>query len=102
MKPMGNELAQSLPKPSQDAEAQGHLDTLDQAAKIMQDPAKLAKVHSLAGRRHKAVMGLMTPKMKKFKSIQSLKDHANSMAKGGAAEDHEPDAYDANESQEVE
>lgn len=59
-------LTQAMPKPTQDDndyETQGHLKTLMDAEAIKSDPAKMQKVHKLAGRHKKAI-----------KSIQDLKD----------------------------
>lgn len=80
------ELTQAMPKPSKEAtdyETEGHLRTLGEAADIISDPAKLKKVHKLAGRKHKAVTGMIEPMLKpkkKIKSIGDLKAKANEMA----------------------
>ncbi len=70
MKKVGASLAKSvqpkLESPEHDYEAQNHLDTLIKAHGIMSDPAKMEKVHKLAGRHHKAIM-----------SIKDIKDRYN-------------------------
>lgn len=81
-KMMGASLEQAMPM-EHDHETEGHLRTLAEAADIMGDHEKLQKVHKLAGRKHKGVMGLIAPKMKspKIKSLADLKAKASSMSK---------------------
>lgn len=80
---LGASLENSIPKPSKqdmDYETEGHLKTLGEAADIMNNPAKLKRVHKLAGRKHKAVMGLIAPAIAppKVKTLADLKAKANS------------------------
>lgn len=82
----GASLADSTPSgahleknPENDYETQGHLRTLIDAHGIMSDPAKMEKVHKLAGRHNKAIT-----------SIQGIKDAYNTKfgsgsKKGGGA-----------------
>lgn len=53
-----------------DYETQNHMRTLIDAHGIMSDPIKMAKVHKLAGRHHKAITG-----------IKDLKDRYADMTK---------------------
>lgn len=78
MKKIGASLEQAMPKESEnDYETEGHLRTLGDAADIMGDQDKMDKVHALAGRKHKAVMGLLEKHgKKKFKSLDDLKKFA--------------------------
>jgi hypothetical protein len=76
----GASLAESTPSgahlekdPSNDYEVQGHLRTLIEAHGIMSDPAKMEKVHKLAGRHNKAIT-----------SIQGIKDAYNAKFGAGA------------------
>lgn len=55
-----------------DYETQSHLRTLIEAHGIMNDAAKMKKVHKLAGRHHKAVSGI--------RSIAQLKEKRNELA----------------------
>lgn len=81
----GAELTQAMPKQSKadmDYETQNHMRTLGEAADILSDPEKVKKVHKLAGRRHKAISGMIEPKLKapkKIGSIQDLKDRRAKM-----------------------
>lgn len=73
----GASLEQSIPSPSQpdkDYETENHLRTLNDAADIMSNPTKLKKVHKMAGRRHKALTGMIEPAMKQSKGIKSIDD----------------------------
>jgi hypothetical protein len=63
----GANLEQAQPKlgadktavdPMDDYEAKGHLDTLMNAHEIMNNPAKMAKVHALAGAKKSALKGI--------------------------------------------
>lgn len=87
----GAELAQSEPKPSKqdlDYQTEGHLRTLGEAADIMSDPEKMARVHKLAGRKHKALKGMLQmSKSPKIKTMDDLKKKAYS-------KDNEPDGND--------
>lgn len=65
-----NSVGQGPSAPENDYESQGHLRTLIEAHGIMNDPVKMAKVHKLAGRHHKAIKG-----------IQDIKDRYNEMVK---------------------
>lgn len=65
-----NSVSQGPSAPENDYESQGHLRTLIEAHGIMNDPVKMAKVHKLAGRHHKAIKG-----------IQDIKDRYNEMVK---------------------
>lgn len=81
-KMVGASLEQSIPKPSkadQDMETEGHLRTLNDAADIMSNPQKLKRVHKLAGRRHKALAGMIEPVLAapKIKSLSDLKAKAS-------------------------
>lgn len=67
---LGNSVGVDPSKPVDDYESQGHLRTLIEAHGIMNDPEKMAKVHKLAGRHHKAIRG-----------IQDIKDRYNEMVK---------------------
>ncbi len=81
----GASLQQAIPGPSQkdmDYETEGHLRTLGDAADIISDPHKLKRVHKLAGRRHKALAGLIG-KVKKDPKINSLDDLRKVANKGG-------------------
>lgn len=73
----GASLEQAMPDMSEEMgehETKRHMDTLHEAADIMADGEKLAKVHKMAGRKHKAVMGLIAPHMKKpISSLDELK-----------------------------
>lgn len=63
--------------PNDDYEIQNHLDTLHRAADIMGDPDKMKKVHKLAGRRHKALKGMLDhTKPQKINSLDDLKKRA--------------------------
>lgn len=87
-KAVGAELGQSLPQPSEpkdDYQMEDDMRTMHSAAKIAADPAKLKKVHKLAGRRHKALTGMIEPLLKvkaKVKSLDDLKALANSKGRG--------------------
>lgn len=76
----GASLEQAIPGPSkaeQDYETEDNMRTMHNAAAIAADPAKLKKVHKLAGRRHKALTGMLEPLMaqqKKPKKISSIDD----------------------------
>ncbi len=87
----GASLEQAIPgQPAKDKqyETEGHLRTLGEAADIMSDPDKLQRVHKMAGRRHKAIMGMVAPLLKKpITSIDDLRKKAN-------AKDNEPDEDD--------
>lgn len=78
----GAELQQSIPH---DTEAD--MNTMNQAASVAADPTRLKKVHKLAGRKHKVLMGMVEPMLKKpkIKSLDELKAHANSYGSGQAA-----------------
>ena len=67
-------------------EVKDHLDTLQRAHGIMNDPDKMANVHKLAGRHMKALTGIqaMQPiKTPKVKSLQDLKDKYSAMTQPG-------------------
>jgi hypothetical protein len=65
--PVGASLKSGSPEPEEnDYETQGNLDTLVKAHGIIHHPAKMAKVHALAGRHSSAI--------KAIKSTQDLKD----------------------------
>ena len=67
--------------PVDNYETRGHLETLIKAHGIKNDPAKMEKVHALAGRHKKAIEGLGEPpeiKGGKVKSMADLKQRANS------------------------
>lgn len=77
----GASLEQSVGKPSgePDYETEDAMRTMHSAAAIAANPAKLKKVHKLAGRRHAALTGMIEPilkKPKKFKSLDDLKAYA--------------------------
>lgn len=80
-KKLGASLEQAMPEGEMDHETESHIRTLGDAADIMSDPEKLKKVHALAGRKHKAIMGLVEPAMMKkgpkIKTLRDLKDEAN-------------------------
>lgn len=65
----------AAPAQEDDYEIQSHLDTLHRAADIMADPEKMKKVHKLAGRRHKALKG-MIGQPKPIKTMADLKERA--------------------------
>lgn len=76
-KKLGESLENTIPQPSKqerDYETEGNLDALHRAADIMSNPSKLKKVHKMAGRRHKAVMGMIEPQLKGPKPIKSIDD----------------------------
>lgn len=85
-KSKGASLEQTLPSPRKDErdyETENHLDTLSRAADIMSDPEKMKKVHKMAGRKHKALKGLLSGNMPsasdaKIKSLDDLKKVAYS------------------------
>lgn len=90
----GNALAQSTSigakpeAPKDDYEAQGHLQDLIRAHEIVNNPEKMAKVHKLAGRHHKAI-----------KSIQDIKDAYNTKfgPKAGLNQMKDPTEPDADD-----
>ncbi len=88
-KPPGIDQAPMNPGGSDDYEVQGHLDTLHRAADIMADPDKLTKVHKLAGRRHKALKGMLA-NSKPIKTIADLRERANKKV----SDPNEPDEDD--------
>ena len=64
-----------------DYETQGHLKTLMDAHEIMGDSDKMAKVHKLAGRHHKALKGIKSVGgQKPIRSIDDLKKIRNEKA----------------------
>ena len=65
--------------PEDEAEAKEHLGTLMDAEMVKQDPAKMAKVHALAGRHAKAIT-----------SVQGLKDAHNAKFGGKMAQPMPP------------
>lgn len=79
----GASLENSVAAPSKsqtDYETEDQMRTMHQAAAIAADPSKLKKVHKLAGRRHKALSGMLEPLMKpkaKIKSLDDLKARAS-------------------------
>lgn len=66
---------------SDDYATQGHLRTLMDAEMLKEDPAKMEKVHALAGRHHKALKGIK--KIKPVKSVDDLKSASNNFQKTG-------------------
>jgi hypothetical protein len=77
-KKVGASLEQAMPKPSKDEsdfQSEDDMRTMHQASSIAADPARLKKVHKLAGRKHKALQGMIEPLMqKKPPKIRSLDD----------------------------
>lgn len=76
-------LDQAMPQPSKkdlDYEAEDAMRVLGQAHEILEDSEKLKRVHKLAGRKHKGVMGMIEPKMKgkKIRNLDDLKKVAYS------------------------
>lgn len=83
----GASLEQAMPKASKtetDYQTEDDMRTMHQASGIAADPVRLKKVHKMAGRKHKALQGMLDPLMKKpkIKSIQDLKNKSNALAKG--------------------
>lgn len=78
MKIKGASLENSIPGPGkadEDYQNESNLGTMHAAAKIAADPVALKQVHKLAGRRHKALTGMIEPMLKPAKkSIKSLDD----------------------------
>jgi hypothetical protein len=69
----GARLMQSVSKPEEKYELEEGLRSLERAAEVLADKEKMAKIHKLAGRKHKALMGMMPPEKKKHK-IKNLDD----------------------------
>lgn len=93
----GADLAQSVSAgpthsdPVDNYEVQGHLETLQKAHGIMNDPDKMAKVHKLAGRHAKALAGIKAlksnpPMAPKVKSVDDLKALSNKMNSAPASD----------------
>lgn len=81
----GASLEQAMPKPTKsedDYETEDNMRTMHQAARIASDPKKLQKVHKLAGRRHKALTGMIEPMMKSsaVRSTDDLRKISNKKA----------------------
>lgn len=85
-KSKGASLEQAMPKPSKsemDYQVEGDMSDMHRASAIAADPARLKKVHKLAGRKHKVLMGMVEPllKGKKIKSIDDLKKARDNFGK---------------------
>lgn len=78
----GASLEQAMPAQSKadtDYETEDNMRTMHSAAAIAADPTKLKKVHKLAGRRHKALTGMIEPMLQKpIRSLDDLKKKAYS------------------------
>lgn len=88
----GAALEQTMPtqsKKEEDYETESHLRTLNDAADIMSNPKKLKRVHKMAGRRHKALAGMIEPAMKQSKGIKSIDDLKAARDKSNSDDDAE-------------
>lgn len=87
----GASLEQAMPKSENDYQLEDDMRTMHSAAGIASDPSRLKKVHKLAGRKHKALQGMIEPLMKKpkIKSLDDLKARANAPAPSDDDEDME-------------
>ena len=88
----GKSLQQAMPaspKSETDYQAEDDMRTMHQASQIVSDSTRLKKVHKMAGRKHKALMGMLEPMMKESKprSIQDLKDIAARKSKEEVGEE---------------
>lgn len=83
----GASLEQAMPTPpkpdAHDYETHGHLRTLTDAFDIMSDKKKMAKVHALAGRHHKAISSL--------KDLRDARDSVFKESKGTGDTDNDND-----------
>lgn len=57
-----------------DPSAEADIQDLHRAHAVMKDPERLKKVHKMAGRKHKALMGLIEPAMQEKAPIRTLAD----------------------------
>lgn len=91
---VASNLENTVPMPSKQEdpvdnyEVKDHLRTLQEAHGIINDPAKMAKVHKLAGRHAKALAGIKSipaqDEVPEMKSTDDLKNHYNDKFGSGA------------------
>lgn len=91
MKSVGASLKQAMPTPDQDYETESHLNKLTDAGEILSDPLKLKKIHKLAGRKHKALMGLIEPAMKGSGPVKSMSELKERAGQSKGVSDHDQD-----------
>jgi hypothetical protein len=87
----GRSLENAMPsEPDKDYQTEDDVRVMHQAAAIAADEERLARVHKLAGRRHKALKGMISPMMKgEIKTLADLKKRAGAKMDDDMMEDED-------------